>query len=141
MWQRTESPSDRSPVVLIEDPDESFAMSDFGVVTESGYGVRACSGPDGNGGCCPLAHGERCELADVADVIVFAGDGADKTRFSPGRRRLLELVAAGHPDTPILVAVARGAVPRALPQGCIPLPWPMSVAGQLTEVARARARH
>ena len=119
------------PIVLLEDHDSAYAVSDFTAFYEAGLAVRLCRGPDIAGERpCPLLRGEPCSLAASADVVVFG--------LGEIRRPLLEELAAALPSTPILVKVdrARSGGPE-LPAGCMPLPWPMSVSGQVDAVRRA----
>ena len=120
--------------MLFEDDDGVYAVSDFTAFSEAGLAVRLCRGPDIEGTRpCPLLHGEPCSLASAADVIVFGHGNL--------RHPLLEELAAAHPSTPMLVRVARdGDDGRELPAGCIPLPWPMSVDGQVAAVRRAATK-
>ena len=120
--------------MLFEDDDGVYAVSDFTAFSEAGLAVRLCRGPDIEGTrTCPLLQGELCSLASAADVIVFGHGNL--------RHPLLEELAAAHPSTPMLVRVARdGDDGRELPAGCIPLPWPMSVDGQVAAVRRAATK-
>ena len=121
------------PRVLIEDASPALALSDFTAYREAGFDVTVCSGPE-RPEECPLLRGEHCPLAENADVAVF---GPDRL-FGMGRD-VLEAFNARYPNTRRLVQVARRAPDGryALPEGCTPMAFPMSVDGQVAAVRRA----
>jgi hypothetical protein len=124
------------PRVLVEDFSGTAAVSDHSLFREAGFEVAVCSGPD-ESDPCPLTLGGRCELAESADVVLFALDADD-----PGGRAVLR--AHLRPPTPRSVVVARrreastvaGSVPEAS-AACTVLPAAASVGGQVRALRRA----
>lgn len=120
------------PRLLIEDPDPALRIADFERFTEAGLDVALCSGPDHAHRCRLVEHGE-CPMAAAADVIMMGA----------GIGRSAEEIAAAlyrhHPDVPVLVKVPRHGMDD-VPDGCVPLPTPMSVDGQIRAVWRAAER-
>jgi hypothetical protein len=112
------------PRVLVESASPALAVSDFSVFQDAGFDVGVCSGPGGTPEDCPLLRGEECALLEGADAVLHKLD------------QPLDIAAAIHrqrPDIPVLVEVRRGAdgsMP-AVPAGCVPLPYPCSVRGQV----------
>jgi hypothetical protein len=127
-WSRRHRPGRAR--VLIEGPDAALWISDFRLFEEAGLDVALCHGPDSREPCPLVLHAE-CLLAPDADVVVMG-------RGLPAHDRT-EMAAAWrhhHPGTPVLaeVSVAAG---EAAPRGCIPLPCPSSVPGQIAAIWRA----
>ena len=120
--------------VLVENPSPALRVAGFSAYQEAGLDVALCSGPEGGGDPCPLVEGGECPLAEAADVIVFALD-----RGAPTGTAVLEAIRARYPDTPVAVEVPRELVgqPGALPAGCIALPFPSSVPGQVRVIRKA----
>jgi hypothetical protein len=122
----------RRPRLLIEDPDPALLVSDFRRFTEAGFDVALCSGPDQTEECPLVGRGE-CSMAAAADVIVM-GTGLGESR---------DVISAAlhrhHPRVPVIARVARQSL-EDVPDGCIPLPTPMSVDGQVRVVWRAVER-
>lgn len=121
------------PRVLFEDANSALAVSDFTAFREAGFEVAACSGPN-HAIECPLLRGQECQMVAEADVIVF---GPDRL-FGVGRE-VLETICRRYPETAKLVEVARrGPEGRyELPDCCDPMPFPMSVGGQVDAVRAA----
>ena len=129
-WQEDHRTAGRLRV-LVENPSAALRFADFTIFRENGLDVALCSGPEADGDRCPLAHGQPCPLAGAADVIVFGLD-----RDSAAAREVLEQMRARHPSTPVAVEVHRSRVgqPGALPPGCVPLPFPSSIAAQMRAI-------
>ena len=66
-------------------------------VRRAGYQVRQCIGPIGER-TCPVMHGERCWMADEADVLVY-----DAWASADLGRQLVEDIRALYPDKPIVI--------------------------------------
>jgi hypothetical protein len=111
--------------VLIETADPALAISDFSRYAAAGLDVALCAGPDGRTDGCPLVNGHHCELVDAADVVLSGlGDGD-----------VLRALAAAHGHAPVVV----GLTPTStVPEGCIDMPVPCSVEGQI-RILRAAA--
>jgi hypothetical protein len=57
--------------VLVEDPDETESGHLFRILTDHGYDVSWCPGPEGPASAwCPLMSGAECDLVSSADVVV-----------------------------------------------------------------------
>jgi hypothetical protein len=114
----------------VESPDRVLAISDFALFEAAGFDIAICSGPGGDRRECPLLCGEDCELVERADVVLHGPDTG------------LELLAALRRRYPELAVVvehrsASGQRTELLPEGCIALPYPCSVGGQLDALRRA----
>jgi hypothetical protein len=120
------------PRLLIEDPDPALRVEDFHRFTEAGLDVALCSGPD---------HDERCRLVELGECPLAAA--ADVILMGPGLGESREEIAAAlhrhHPDAPIIAKVPRHGT-HDVPDGCVPLPAPMSVYGQIRTIWRAVER-
>jgi hypothetical protein len=112
------------PRVLVESASTALAISDFSMYEDAGFDVGLCSGPGGTPEACPLLRGEECAVLAGADVVLHKLDQRLGIAAAIRRRR---------PDVPVLVEGPRGAdgsMP-AVPEGCVPLPFPCSVKGQV----------
>lgn len=123
----------RRPRVLIEDGHPALAISDFSLLTQAGFDVAYCSGPDEAGRDCPVLRGQRCPLLAGADVVLHGLD--------------LELgVAAAirrqHPDATVLAEQghADDGPAEQLPDGWLPIARECSVPGQIAALRRALVR-
>ena len=89
--------------MLIEEPDGAQAFAYWQLLTDNGYSVDWCPGPqDPLGGKCPLVSCGRCELVERADVVVSSlgiDDGPS--------RKVLEALSDVHPETPVIVEASR----------------------------------
>lgn len=122
----------RRPRVLIEDSHPALAISDFSVYEQAGFDVAFCSGPGASPQDCPLLRGQDCGVLAGADAVLHGLD--------PG----LGIAAAirhRHPGVAVVVEQARRADGSlgAVPEGCVPLGFPCSVAGQVDALRRALA--
>lgn len=124
--------SNSRPRLLIEDPDPALRVADFQRFTESGLDVALCSGPDHDEGCRLVEQGD-CPLAAAADVILMGGD------LGESRQDIAAALHRHHPDVPVIAKVSRQDADD-VPAGCVPLPTPMSVDGQVRAVWRAVER-
>jgi hypothetical protein len=121
--------SSNRPRVLVESDNPALAISDFSMFQEAGLDVGFCSGPGGAPRACPLLRGEQCAMLAGADAVLHKLD------------QPLDIAAAirqQRPEIPVLVEVRRGAdgsLP-AVPAGCVPLPHPCSVKGQVDALRR-----
>ncbi len=123
--------------LLVESDDPVLAVSDFTSYREAGIDVALCAGPAGQADDCPLVRGEHCELADGADVVLFQFD----LSAGPGAA-VLAAMHASHPDVAVLVSTPRAEVHGAAEaQDFEPLPFPMSVQGQVRAIRSAARRH
>lgn len=120
------------PRLLIEDPDPALRVADFHRFTEAGLDVALCSGPDHDERCPLVEHGD-CPLAAAADVILMGWD------LGGSREDIASALHRHHPDLPVIAKVHRHG-PDDAPDGCVPLPTPMSVDGQIRAVWRAVER-
>jgi hypothetical protein len=122
----------RRPRLLVEDGRPAAAVSDFSLFRDAGFDVAFCGGPDGGPGDCPLLRGQRCVLADRADVVLHGLDPGLGVAAAIRRQR---------PELPVVVERPRqpdGTVASA-PAGCVPLGYPCSVRGQIDALLRAEA--
>jgi hypothetical protein len=120
------------PRLLIEDPDPALRVADFHRFTEAGLDVALCSGPDQHERCRLVELGD-CPLAAAADVVLMGGD------LGESRQEIATALHRHHPDVPVIAKVPR-QVTDAVPDGCVPLPTPISVDGQIRAVWRAVER-
>jgi hypothetical protein len=117
------------PRLLIEDPDPALRVADFHRFTEAGLDVALCSGPDHGEGCRLVELGD-CPMAAAADVILMGRD------LGESRAEIAAALHRHHPDVPVIAKVPRQGSEEA-PDGCVPLPTPISVDGQIRAVWRA----
>ena len=84
--------------VLVVHHDLDLAGQEADSLRRLGYQVTECSGPTRNH--CPVLAGRPCDLAEVADVLVYdvwaSGD-------AEGARTLIENIREIHPDRPIVL--------------------------------------
>lgn len=121
--------SSNRPRLLIEDPDPALRVADFQRFTEAGLDVALCSGPDQEERCRLVELGE-CPMAAAADVILMGQD------LGGSREEIAAALHRHHPDVPVIAKVPRQGTDD-VPDGCVPLPTPMSVDGQIRAVWRA----
>ncbi len=84
--------------VLVVHHDLDLAGQEVDSLRRFGYDVTECGGPTRNR--CPILAGHPCDLAEVADVLVYdvwASGDAD------GSQTLIENIRDIHPDTPIVL--------------------------------------
>jgi hypothetical protein len=124
------------PWLLIEEASPVAQVSDFSRFRQAGFEVALCSGPDRSTGC-PLVEGERCALADAADVVLFGLDLDDELG-----QRVLQAHLDHRPERPVVVELPRrrGAALPAGAAGCTVLPVPASVEGQASALWKALCR-
>jgi hypothetical protein len=93
-----EPPSGRVRV-LFEHVDGGERWAAHELLTEAGYEVVTCGGPEAPGEHdCPVLQGEGCAAVCAADVIVTGL--SSRWRTGP---EILASVRAMHPETPIIV--------------------------------------
>ena len=84
--------------VLVVHHDLDLAGQEVDSLRRFGYAVSECSGPTRNR--CPILAGQSCDLAEVADVLVYdvwaSGD-------AEGSRTLIENIRRIHPETPVVL--------------------------------------
>lgn len=123
------------PRVLVEDPSDVAAVSDHSVLRDAGFEVAVCSGPDGSAGC-PLVEGDRCELAESADIVLFGLDVDERAE-----RAVLHAHLRRRPEVPVVVALRREPeihlADDVAAAGCDVLPPAASVGGQVRGLRRA----
>lgn len=125
------------PRVLIEHHDSSIAVAVGNLLTEEGYEVSTCGGPDDHRDHqCPLATGSDCPRADEADVVFFGLDISDEID-----REVLRAWRSRHEDIPVIVEMPKSRIPlyRDELEGCQALPRPMTRDTLLDAVERALA--
>ena len=84
--------------VLVVHHDLDMAGQEVDSLRRFGYQVTECAGPTRN--VCPVLAGHPCDLAEVADVLVYdvwASGDAD------GSQKLIENIRDVHPDTPVVL--------------------------------------
>lgn len=121
------------PWVLVEDASPAVRVSDFSRFREAGFEVALCSGPDGSA-ACPRVEGERCALADAADIVLFALDLDEDAGQDVLRAHLVH-----DRDTPVVVALPRhgGATLPEHATTCTVLDAEASVDGQMRALRSA----
>ena len=92
--------------VLVVHHDIDLADQEADALRRAGYQVTECMGPIG--AMCPILAGNRCDLAEDADVLVY---DAWVTGEPDGARALIDNIRELHPDTP-LVLTASGIEPE-----------------------------
>jgi hypothetical protein len=84
--------------VLVVHHDLDLAGQEVDALRRFGYDVTECGGPTRNR--CPILAGRPCDLAEVADVLVYdvwaSGDAG-------GSQTLIENIRDIHPETPIVL--------------------------------------
>jgi DNA-binding NtrC family response regulator len=87
--------------VLVVHHDIDIADQEADSLRRRGYDVRQCFGPTRN--ACPVLAGQRCELAELADVLVYdvfaTGAGGDAQDLIENLREL-------HPDVPVVLTAS-----------------------------------
>lgn len=84
--------------VLVVHHDLDMAGQEVDSLRRFGYEVTECAGPTRN--VCPVLAGHPCDLAEVADVLVYdvwASGDAD------GSQKLIENIRDIHPDRPVVL--------------------------------------
>jgi hypothetical protein len=122
----------RRPRLLVEDSRPALAISDFSLFQDAGFDVAFCHGPGSDPGACPLLRGQQCTLVARADVVLHGLDPGLCVAAAIRRHR---------PELPVVVEQPRqepGAT-YPVPAGCLPLPYPCSVRGQIDALLRAEA--
>jgi hypothetical protein len=93
----------RETRVLIEEADGAEAFAYWHLLTDEGYSVQWCPGPDGpTGGRCALVSTGHCPLVEEADVVVSAL-GIDRE----SSRNVLGAIRRQHPETPVVIQASR----------------------------------
>jgi hypothetical protein len=117
------------PRVLVESDSPALAISDFSKFQEAGFDVAFCSGPGCTPEACPLMRDEECDVLASADAVLHGLDRGFGLAAAIRQRR---------PDIPVLVEVRRGPAGELpeVPEGCVPLPSPCSVKGQVDALRR-----
>jgi len=105
-WARragTPGTAPRGKRVLIEEPDGAEAFAYWRLLTDDGYSVEWCPGPEGpTGGRCPLVSSGHCDLLEHADAVV-SSLGIDHEES----RKILEAMRRLHPETPVVVQASQ----------------------------------
>ncbi len=128
----------RGTRVLIEEADGAEALAYWRLLTDNGYSVQWCPGPDGpTGGRCPLVSTGHCDLVERADVVVSAL-GIDR---EPSRK-VIEAIRGLHPETPVVIQASRREYTRWAPlfDGDEVLQIPVTGPALLASVEGALAR-
>ena len=81
--------------VLVVHHDLDLAGQEVDSLRRFGYEVVECGGPTRNR--CPVIAGRPCDLAEGADVLVWASGDAE------GARVLIENIREIYPDTPVVL--------------------------------------
>jgi hypothetical protein len=101
----------RGTRVLIEEPDGAEGFAYWHLLTDNGYSVQWCPGPQNRlGRRCPLVSCGQCELVERADVVV-SSLGID----NEPSRKVLEALREVHPETPVIVEASRREFARWAP--------------------------
>lgn len=103
MWVRDEP----HPRAVVEAADPTFRRVVQQVLTEHGYSVRTCGGPEADDEQCPLADGGHCIGVMGTDIVVHALRSGD-----PRNREVLRNLRQRYPETPIVVEVPGPEVDR-----------------------------
>ncbi len=122
------------PRVLIEDSHTPLRISDFSLFEQAGFDVAYCPGPGSDPAACPVLQGGPCPALEGADVVLHGLD--------PGFG-IAAAIRRAHPDIPVVLEVERrpdGSLPE-VPDGCVPLPYPSSVKGQIEALWRVLTDH
>ncbi len=105
-WARRATTGDAGPrgtKVLVEEPDGAEAFAYWHLLTDNGYSVAWCPGPDGpTGGRCALVATGHCKLVEEADVVV-SSLGIDHE----SSRDILQEIRRLHPETPVVIQASR----------------------------------
>jgi len=105
-WAHRAGDTDQEPRatrVLLEESDGAEAFAYWRLLSDAGYQVEWCPGPEGPlGGRCPLVSRGRCELVERADVVV-SSLGIDEQPC----RDVLDAIRRMHPETPVIVQASR----------------------------------
>lgn len=143
-WRRKSAPEPRSwgsrsgrARILLEDEDAASQWAFREVLTEAGFDVATCDGPNRlPNHRCPLIADGDCPLVSGADVIVNALHLTDEAN-----RAVLGAVRTAQPDTPIIVETTRLRARhfQDLVAGCRLLLEPVGQQDLLTEVDAALA--
>jgi hypothetical protein len=131
MWS-SHGPAGRRPRLLVEDSRAALAISDYSLFQDAGFDVAFCRGPGSDPGACPLLRGQQCMLVAGADVVLHGLDPGLGVAAAIRRHR---------PELPVVIEQPRqepGTV-YPVPAGCVPLPYPCSVSGQIDALLRAEA--
>jgi hypothetical protein len=122
----------RRPRLLVEDSRPALAISDFSLFQDAGFDVAFCRGPGSDPDACPLLRGQQCTLVAGADVVLHGLDPG--LGVAPAIRR-------HRPELPMVIEQPRQEHGTAypVPAGCVPLPYPCSVSGQIDALLRAEA--
>jgi len=65
------TPKAARPVVLLVERDPEIRVRVAGWIRETGSPCLTCAGPGGPDFACPVTSGQRCPLAEAADVVVL----------------------------------------------------------------------
>lgn len=84
--------------VLVVHHDLELAGQEVDSLRRFGYDVSECGGPTRNR--CPVLAGRPCDLAALADVLVY---DAWASGDAEGSRTLIENIRDIHPDTPVVL--------------------------------------
>lgn len=92
--------------VLVENPDGAEQWALQSLLAAAGYDVAVCAGPNAARKVrCPLVEGDRCALAEGADVVL-----SSLPLSQQASRAVIRSLRAQVPDTPVIVEVS---APRA----------------------------
>lgn len=87
--------------LLVVNHDLDLGGQEVDSLRRLGYDVAECTGPAHNR--CPILAGRPCDLAEVADVLIY---DAWASGDAEGARVLIENLRDIHPDTPIVLTTA-----------------------------------
>jgi len=124
--------------VLLEVPDGAEAVAYWRLLTENGYEVEWCPGPERvPSRRCPLVTSGQCELLERADVVVSALGLNEKSC-----RRVVEARDRLYPEKPVVTQASRSDFVRweSLVEGDQPLPTPVDGKALLQSVEDALPR-
>ncbi|MEZ5166093.1 MAG: hypothetical protein R2695_06235 [Acidimicrobiales bacterium] len=111
------------PRVLIEHHDDAIASAVGNLLTEEGFVVAVCSGPDDRRTPCPLVGFGTCQAAADADLVFYGLHVSDERD-----RDVLRSLRVHFEQTPVIVEMPVARIPlyRDELTGCFPVARPVT---------------
>jgi hypothetical protein len=126
------------PRVLVECDNASVQDGVIRALSESGYTVAACGGPETRAShVCPLVTDGRCGLVEDADIVVHMLDMTETDN-----RLVLYAIRKRVPETPIVIeaSLPGAAHDGDVVAGCEQIRYPVTRQALLDAVANATTR-